>query len=203
MLSLPLPSAPWLPWLLRHRHRCGAAGSVPRLAGLLPSRLRGEGTSSFLSGTNEIFLLLCAPLGSGSVFYPLGLALCSSPVITAHTSSQTGLALRGVGSSAPPPPGGSPGDCWGEFSSSSSSPVSLASTHMMAPNTYTQDSYPSLCSICPNPSPLSWIHSRYTSPRKPSLIYHNACFCIQRSLMLPAAAQFPEHLTPVTGLSSS
>lgn len=29
--ALPPPSfrAPWLPWLLRHRHRCGAAGSAP------------------------------------------------------------------------------------------------------------------------------------------------------------------------------
>lgn len=86
MLSPPRPSA--------LRHRCGAAGSAPRLAGLLSSGLRGEGASSFLSSTNEIFLLLRAPLGSGSVFYPLSLAPCSSPVITAHTSSQTGLALR-------------------------------------------------------------------------------------------------------------
>lgn len=81
-LAAPSPSPLW------------GRGVSPPLAGLLPSRLRGEGTSSFLSGTNEIFLLLCAPLGSGSVFYPLGLALCSSPVITAHTPSRTGLALR-------------------------------------------------------------------------------------------------------------
>lgn len=93
--ALPPPSfrAPGFPGCSVTVTAVGPRGQPPP-AGLLPSRLRGEGTSSFLSGTNEIFLLLCAPLGSGSVFYPLGLALCSGPVITAHTSSRTGLALR-------------------------------------------------------------------------------------------------------------
>lgn len=95
MPSLLLPSAP-VPSQAAQSALWGHGVSLPAWPASCPLAPREASTSSFLSNTNEIFLLLHAPLGSGSVHHPQSSALRCGSVITPHTHHRwAGLSAQG------------------------------------------------------------------------------------------------------------